>query len=63
MFNMASMAREECAESPEDLAYSAWLAKVTQILGSGTPVDPDGLAFDLYSDGCNPEDAAAEIRA
>ncbi|MBI6727339.1 hypothetical protein YA0089_27365 [Pseudomonas viridiflava] len=63
MFNMASMAREECAESPEDLAYSAWLGKLIEILGSDVEVDPDGLAFDLYSDGCDPENAASELAA
>lgn len=61
MFNMATMARDECASDPEDIRYAKWIAEVNKLLGS--EVDKDGLAFDLYSDNCTPQEAADEILA
>mgnify|MGYP001761640946 CR=1 FL=1 len=61
MFNMASMAREECASDPEEIRYAKWLAEVNKLLDS--EVYSDDLAFDLYSDNCTPQEAVDEILA
>jgi hypothetical protein len=60
MFNMATMAADECRESNQERVYGQWLKQVEKI--AGHCVD-DSDAFDLYADGCNPEDAAAELNA
>jgi len=56
--NMATMAREECRATKEERAFSAWRAKVENLLHR--EVDEDD-ALDLYLDGCTAEEAAEEI--
>jgi hypothetical protein len=57
--NMHTMLRNENAIHPYEVLYAQWLKKVSEI--TGRPVDENGLAHDLFMDGCPPEDAAAEL--
>lgn len=57
--NMYEMLREENEISREERAYKSWLDKVQKI--AGRVFDEDGLAYDLYADGCDAEDAAQEL--
>ncbi|MGS3183065.1 hypothetical protein ACB288_04865 [Aeromonas taiwanensis] len=59
--DMASFVRSECATDAEDRQYAAWITQVNGLVGHN--VNEDGQAFDLYLDGCDAEDAAAEIVA
>ena len=65
MFNMTTMAADECRSDAADIAYSGWAKQVSAILGhfivEGSDEDSD--AFDYYADGCTPAEAAAELKA
>lgn len=61
MFNMATMARDECAEDDQERAFNAWLRDVRGAMG-GAVVDED-LAHSLYVDGADVEDAVGELQA
>ncbi|EJN3582875.1 hypothetical protein P6C68_004376 [Escherichia coli] len=58
--NMYEMIRSENAVLPEELEYSAWLEKVRHRLGMH--VGENSLAWDLWADGCDVEDAVEELR-
>lgn len=58
--NMFEMLKQENAVSPEELQYSAWLEKVRNRLGMH--VNENSLAWDLWADGCDVEDAVEELR-
>lgn len=60
MFNMATMARDECAEDDQERAFNAWLRDVHKAMG-GAAVDED-LAHNLYVAGADIEDAAGELK-
>ncbi len=65
MFNMATMAADECREDSSDLAYRDWLNRAGNWLGhyvvDGSQEESD--LFDLYSDGCMSLEAVTELRA
>ncbi|VXC76831.1 conserved hypothetical protein [Enterobacterales bacterium 8AC] len=59
--NMLSMLQEENAISVQEACWIDW--KRSLRLNLGRDFDANGIAFDLYSDGCNPAEAAQEMRA
>lgn len=65
MFNMATMAADECRTDKSERAYFRFIDKVSAILGRrielGSADESD--AGDLYSAGCTPAEAAAEMSA
>jgi hypothetical protein len=65
MFNMATMAADECRSDAADMAYSAWTRELGTILGRfiAEGSDEDSDAFDYYADGCTPAEAGAELTA
>lgn len=64
MFNMATMAAEECREDAEDRRWYRWEAQAAKILGrdlvSGSD---DDMLHDLYREGCTPAEAVTELLA
>jgi hypothetical protein len=66
MFNMATMAADECREDAEDRAWRRWTEQVGKILGryvgDGSPEAEEWLS-DLYLDGCTPQEAVTEMLA
>ncbi|WP_326430311.1 hypothetical protein VQ574_21550 (plasmid) [Stutzerimonas frequens] len=65
MINMATMAADECRPSAEETKFRAWLSKAGALLGQRVAEgseDEDSL-FSLYSDGCTPSEAVAELNA
>lgn len=65
MFNMTTMAADECRSDAADIAYSSWTKQVGAILGHfiAEGSDEESDAFDYYADGCTPAEAAAELQA
>jgi hypothetical protein len=65
MFNMATMAADECREDAEERTYSRWIDKASQLLGQqvelGSQEESD--LHDLYADGCTPAEAGVELLA
>lgn len=65
MFNMTTMAAQECRTNAGERGYHTWLNKLGTI--QGRPVEPgskaESEAFDLFADGCSPEEAAEELEA
>ncbi|MBC2676889.1 hypothetical protein [Pseudomonas baltica] len=65
MFNMATMAADECREDAEERAYYRWIDKASQLLGQhvalGSHEESD--LHDLYADSCTPAEAVAELLA
>jgi hypothetical protein len=65
MMSMATMAADECRTSPEETKYRAWLDTVGALLrryvAEGS--DDEDALYDLYSDGCTPDEAVAELNA
>ena len=65
MFNMATMAADECHEDSSGLDYRDWLNRAGNVLGhyvvEGSREESD--LFDLYSDGCMPREAVTELLA
>jgi hypothetical protein len=63
---MVTMLKMENAATPLEADYAQWERKVTAILGV-EPFAPgsedEAVAFDLFMDGCDPEDGAEEIQA
>ena len=65
MFNMATMAADECRTDAADIAYSSWTKKLGEILGHfiAEGSDEDSDAFDYYAAGCTPAEASVELKA
>ncbi|MCP6691324.1 hypothetical protein [Pseudomonas donghuensis] len=65
MFNMATMAADECRADAEERTYYRWLDKASQLLGHqvalGSQEESD--LHDLYADDCTPAEAATELLA
>lgn len=60
--NMQAMAQSEFATLPEEIEFENWVARVEGFLSRGIKdLEKNGIAHDLYVDGCSPEDAAEEI--
>ena len=65
MFNMTTMAADECRSSAAEITYSGWMKQVSAIIGHfiAGGSDEESDAFDYYADGCTPAEAAAELMA
>lgn len=65
MFNMATMAADECREDAEERAYYRCIDKASQVLGQhvaqGSHEESD--LHDLHADGYAPAEAIAELLA
>lgn len=65
MFNMATMAADECREDFQDRAWNRWIAQARKILDRYI-VDDQSEAeewlHDLYCDGCQPYEAVTEVQ-
>lgn len=65
MFNMATMAAEECRADAQERAYYRWIDKASQLLGHqvalGSKEESD--LHDFYADGCTPAEAVTELLA
>lgn len=65
MFNMATMAADECREDAQHLSFRKWADKAGKLLGYyiADGSDDESDLFDLYADGCTPFVAVTELRA
>lgn len=64
MFNMATMAADECREDAEDRRWYRWQAQAAKILGRDLVYgSDDDMLHDLYCDGCTPDEAVTELLA
>ena len=65
MFNMTTMAADECRADAEERAYYRWINKASVLLGHqvalGSREESD--LYDLYADGCTPSEAVTELLA
>ncbi|MDO7911375.1 hypothetical protein Q6A49_12610 [Pseudomonas sp. 22-AL-CL-001] len=65
MFNMATMAADECRADAEERTYYRWIDKASQLLGRqvalGSQEESD--LHDLYADDCTPAEAVTELLA
>ncbi|MBC3411309.1 hypothetical protein HU720_08330 [Pseudomonas sp. SWRI51] len=65
MFNMATMAADECREDAKERAYYRWTDKASKLLGRrvalGSQEESD--LHDFYADGCTPDEAVTELLA
>lgn len=65
MFNMATMAADECRADAEERTYYRWIDKASQVLGHqvalGSQEESD--LHDFYADGCTPDEAVTELLA
>lgn len=65
MFNMATMAADECRIDAEERAYYRWIYKASELLGRqvGLGSREESDLHDFYADGCTPAEAVAELLA
>lgn len=65
MFNMATMAADECRADAEERTYYRWIDKASELLGHqvvlGSQEESD--LHDLYADDCTPDEAVTELLA
>ncbi|MBA6150200.1 hypothetical protein [Pseudomonas juntendi] len=65
MFNMATMAADECRIDAEERTYYRWIDKASLLLGHqvalGSQEESD--LHDFYADGCTPAEAVTELLA
>ncbi|MET3051907.1 hypothetical protein ABXV19_08780 [Pseudomonas alkylphenolica] len=65
MFNMATMAADECRADAQERTYYRWINKASQLLGHqvalGSQEESD--LHDLYADDCTPDEAVTELLA
>lgn len=65
MFNMATMAADECRTDAQERSYYRWIDKASQLLGHqvalGSQEESD--LGDFYADGCTPAEAVTELLA
>lgn len=57
---MYTMLHTENSVSTQEVEWADWKRCLHLILGRD--FDENGMAFDLYSDGCNPAEAAQEMK-
>ncbi|MFD2641823.1 hypothetical protein [Pseudomonas japonica] len=65
MFNMATMAADECRADAEERTYYRWIDKASALLGNqvGLGSREESDLHDLYADGCTPAEAVTELLA
>ena len=65
MFNMATMAADECRADAEERTYYRWIDKASQLLGHQVALgsEEESDLHDLYADDCTPADAVTELLA
>lgn len=65
MFNMTTMAADECRADAQERAYYRWIDKASQLLGHqvalGSQEESD--LHDFYADDCTPAEAVTELLA
>ena len=65
MFNMATMAADECRTDAEERTSYRWIDQASQLLGHqvalGSQEESD--LHDLYADDCTPAEAVTELLA
>ncbi|WP_323615207.1 hypothetical protein [Pseudomonas putida] len=65
MFNMATMAADECRAEAQERTYYRWIDKASQLLGHqvalGSQEESD--LHDLYADDCTTAEAVTELLA
>ncbi len=65
MFNMTTMAADECRAGAEERAYYRWIDKASELLGHqvelGSQEESD--LYDFHADGCTPAEAVTELLA
>lgn len=65
MFNMATMAADECRADAEERTYYRWIDKASELLGHqvelGSQEESD--LGDFHADGCTPAEAVTELLA
>ncbi|WP_409264692.1 hypothetical protein [Pseudomonas sp. KCJK9000] len=65
MFNMATMAADECRAGAEERTYYRWIDKASALLDHqvslGSREESD--LHDLYAEGCTPAEAVTELQA
>ena len=65
MFNMATMAADECREDAQGRAWNRWVAQARKILTRyvvDDQEDAEEWLHDLYCDGCDPAEAVTEVQ-
>ena len=55
-----TMLQGENSVSKSEIEWAQWNRRLSQSLGRD--FDENGIAFDLYKDGCTPEEAALEMK-
>jgi hypothetical protein len=65
MFNMATMAADECRSDKQERTWRRWADKAGDILGRHVVdgSEDEDFLHDLYLDGCTPDEAATEFLA
>ncbi|MBF8780974.1 hypothetical protein IV505_14755 [Pseudomonas fulva] len=64
MFNMATMAADECREDADERRWNRWQAEAAKILDRDLVFgSDDDMLHDLYCDGCTPAEAVTELLA
>jgi len=58
--NMHTMLQGENSVSKSEIEWAQWNRRLRKSLGRD--FDENGIAFDLYKDGCTPEEAALEMK-
>lgn len=63
MMNMETMAAAGSAAIPVEREFQAWTADVSKRLGRElSDAERNGMAYDLFADGCDVDNAASEIK-
>lgn len=65
MFNMATMAADECRAKYQERTWRRWADKAGQLLGRyvADGSDDEDFLHDLYLDGSSPDEAVTEMHA
>lgn len=65
MFNMTTMAADECREDAQEQTWRRWADKAGKLIGKyvADGSDEEDSLHDLYLDGCTPAEAVAEMLA
>ena len=65
MFNMATMAADECRTDAQERTYYRWIDKASQLLGHQVALSSqeESDLGDFYADGCTPAEAVTELLA
>ena len=60
--NMSAFTADECSTFPEEREFAHWQLAIERNLGRQlNETERNGIAHDLWGDGCDVENASAEI--